>query len=158
MTCRTPTHHVCDLNASLDTMNSTNTNLTNTNSPNTNPPTNNPTAAAKPPTNHLIVHLTSLFRNAILENDVFELDAAMKQYARAITCDPKFMIYDHTDLRTARTHAMQILNSNAASIDLPASLPSTLPNSLLPVSNPSNWSPRTGVASPTISILGCPQL
>ena len=149
--CCAPTNHVCNLNAALDTTNS---------------PTTNSITTAKPPQappNHLIVHLTSMFQNAILENDVFKLDATMKQYARAMTSDPKFVIYDCSDLRTNCNHTMQILCSNAASINLPASLPPpcstpNLPPSHLPVSNPPNWSPITGEASPTISILGCPQL
>ena len=120
MTCRTPTNHVLDLNAGLDANNSTKTNS----------PTTKPITITKPPPNNLIVHLTSMFRNAILENDVFELDTAMKQYTFAMTSDPKFVIYDRSNLRTALNHAMQILNSNTAFINLPASLPSTLPNSL----------------------------
>ena len=107
MTCGMPTNHVRDLNVKLNATNSINS---NTNSTNTNSPTNNPTTLAKQPPNHLTVNLTTLFRNAILENDVFKLDAVMKQYANAMTSDPEFMIYDHTDLRTAHTHTMQILN------------------------------------------------
>ena len=67
-----------------------------------------------------------MFQNAILENYVFELDAAMKQYSHAITADPNFVIYDCSDLPTARNQAMQIRNS----ISLPPSPPSALLNSL----------------------------
>ena len=56
MTCRTPTDYFRDLNATLDATNSTNTNSSNTNSP-----TNNLNTTAKPPPNHLIVCLTSVF-------------------------------------------------------------------------------------------------
>ena len=145
MTCRTPTNHDRNLNVELDATisinsitNSTNanTNSTNTNSTNTNSPTNNPTTLAKPPPNHLIVNLTIVFRTAILENHVFELDTAMKQYTPAMTSDPEFMIYDCTDLCTACSQAMRILYSNAASIELPSSPPSTLPDSL-PTPQPS---------------------
>ena len=77
----------------------------------------------------------------------------MKQYFCAMTSDPEFVIYDHSELRTAFNHAMQILDSNAASIELATSPPSTLPNSL-PTPQPSasfkplklitnNWSGRS---------------
>ena len=93
MIFRMPTNHVCDLNATMDATNS---------------PTTNPITTTKPPQsppNHLIVHLTSMFGNAILENNVCKLEPAMKQYARAMTSDPEFVIYDRSDLRTARNHA-----------------------------------------------------
>ena len=58
MLCCTPTNHVHNLNAAPDA-------------------TNLPTTTAKPPQpppDHLIVNLSSLFQNAVLENDVFKLD------------------------------------------------------------------------------------
>ena len=109
MTCHTSTNPVRDLNVKLDATNSANINAnltnanpnsTNTNSTNTNSPINNPTTSAKPPPNYLIVHLTSMFRNAILEKNIFKLDAALKQYTSAMTHDPEFVIYDRSDLHT----------------------------------------------------------
>ena len=53
-----------------------------------------------------------------------------------MTSDPKFVIYDCSNLGTSWNHTMQILNSNPTSIALPASPPFTLPNSL-PTPQPS---------------------
>ena len=77
-----------------------------------------------------------MFQTAIQDNNIFELEAAMKQYTLAMTSNPDFVIYNCSDLRIASNHAMQILNSNSATLAPPALPPSAISNSL-PVSPPS---------------------
>ena len=77
-----------------------------------------------------------MFQNAIQDSDIFELEGTMKLYTLAFASNLDFVIYDRSDLRTARNHAMQILNSHSATLAPPALPPSAISNSL-PVSPPS---------------------
>ena len=151
LTCSMPTNHVRDLSDALDdvtiasTINSTKatTNATTNASINsttnastnastivptnastnasTNFSTNQPTAKLQSPPDHFIVRLTEVFQDAIQDNDIFELEAAMKQYTLAMTLNPEFVIYNCSELRTARNHSMQILNSNTPTTNATAS-------------------------------------
>ena len=121
-TCSTPTNHVRNLSDALDDVTSAATvanahastivlaNASRVEPASTNPPATKP----QPPPDHIIVHLTEMFRDAIQDNDLNELDAAMKLHDIALASNLDFLKYDRSDLRTARKHAKQILNSNSA--------------------------------------------
>ena len=119
LTCCTPPNHVRDLSDALDDVTPIAT-VTKTHGPtivlaNTNDPTNRPTKP-KPPPDHVIVSLTEMFLDAIQDNDLYEMNAAMKLHNIALASNLKFLNYDRSDLRTARNQAKQILDTNSATL------------------------------------------
>ena len=66
----------------------------------TNASTNISTAGPQPPPNHLIMRLTAMFKNAIQDNDIFELEGTMKLYTLAFASNLDFALYNCSDLRT----------------------------------------------------------
>ena len=87
---------------------------------NANASTKRSTIKPQPPPDHLIVHLTEMFHDAIQDNDIFELESAVKQYTLARASNPDFVTFNGSDLRTAHNLAMQILHSNSATMTPPA--------------------------------------
>ena len=122
LTCSTPTNHVRDLSDALDdvtpaaTVAKANANASTIVLANANASTNRPTTKPQPPPDHLIVRLTEMFQDAIQDNDIFELESAMKQYTLAMSSNPDFATYNRSDLRTAHNQAKQILNSNSTTM------------------------------------------
>ena len=102
LTCSTPTNHVRDLSDALDDVTPAAT-VAKTNAStgiesstivlaNANALTNRPTTKPQPPPDHLIVHLTTMFQDAIQDNDIFELEGAMKLYTLAFDSNLDFSI------------------------------------------------------------------
>ena len=123
MICHTPNTHIHNLNVALNGSNASLTSPTNTDRP-------------QPPTNRTIWSLTLWFQEAIqevfLENDVFELSAAINQYTWAMNCDSDFGLYNCFNLRAVRKIALQTFNS--------ATGPAAPPAALLPPQPTGNFS------------------
>ena len=147
MICSTPNNHIRNLDVALNGSNASLTSPTTADRP-------------QPPINHHILTLTAMFQDAIQENDIFELTPANNQYTQAMNSNPDFSLYDHSNLRAVHKIAMQILNSHTAvSTPLPASPPNSLIHTQTTQPPSASFkSPKltTGVASPMISIPGCP--
>ena len=124
LTCCTQTNHVRDLSDALDDVtpaaSAVKANAITIILADANASTKRPTTKPQPPSDHLIVRLTEMFQDAIQDNNTLELEAAVKQYILALSSNPDFVTYDRSDLRTAHNQAMQILNSNSATMTTPS--------------------------------------
>ena len=126
LTCSTPTNHVRDLSDALDDVTPAGT-IANTNAStivptkasrvqpaSTNNSTNRPTVKLQPPPDHIIVHLTEMFQDALQDNNIFKLECTMNLYAQVFSSNPEFATYDRSALLTALNHAKQVLTLNSA--------------------------------------------
>ena len=125
-TCCTQTNHVRDLSDALDDVtpaaSACKANAITIVLANTNNPTNRPTKPLPPP-DHIIVNLTEMFLDAIQENDILDLESAMKLNTLPSSSNLEFATYDLSALRTARNHAKQILDTNSATLPPPVPPP-----------------------------------
>ena len=96
--CSTPKTHVRDLTDAMDDVTQVATVMKSTANSSSIVRTN---SKPKPPPDHVIVSLTEMFLDAIQDNDLYEMNAAMNLHDIAINSNLEFSKYDRTDLRAA---------------------------------------------------------
>ena len=132
--CHTPTSHIRNLDANLD---SSNASLT--------PPTT--INLHRPPADQPILLLTSAFHNAIQTNNVYELEVIDHLYNNTMKSNLDFLRYDRSDLIDLHLTAVNLLDSHTAA------------NTLLPPSSLLTEEPQITIIlllSPASSLLRSP--
>ena len=132
--CHTPTSHIRNLDANLD---SSNASLT--------PPTT--INLHRPPADQPILLLTSAFHNAIQTNNVYELEEIDHLYKNTMKSNLDFLRYDRSDLFDLHLTAVNLLDSHTAA------------NTLLPPSSLLTEEPQITIIlllSPASSLLRSP--
>ena len=118
-TCSIPKNHVRDLTDAMDDV----IEVTTVTKPTASPANIVRTSSKpRPPADHVIVTLTEMFLDAIQDDDLYELQAAMNLHDLAINSNLEFSKYDRTDLRAARNQAKQILASVAPQAPPPSAI------------------------------------